>query len=91
MNCGKVREPQCKCNGKTQSDGNRGGPHCESKDSGGPFCYVDVDACSDGQTSTTVENAHYSHIACDDALNVLMEDVSLTIFNSDALAKKRSI
>lgn len=88
MNCGKVREPQCKCNGKTQSDGNRGGLHCESKDSGGPFCYVDVGACSDGQTSTTVENAHYSHIACDDALNVLMEDVSLTIFNSDALAKK---
>ena len=54
---------RCTCNGKTNADG-QGGKDCQYIESGKTYCYTDVNACQDGQTSNKIANAEFSFAAC---------------------------
>jgi hypothetical protein len=54
---------------ETSRDGSvkyKGTSACDTidKDTALPFCYTDVDACSDGKRSSKVQNGDSSHLAC---------------------------
>ena len=53
----------CKCNGKTNSNGD-GGPACSSFHDGKKYCYTDVGACGDGKASSQMKSDEYSFSAC---------------------------